>query len=505
LTKKQPIETKVVESLKEIGRRLVRFSLKVDLGGFMSIEYPYLRFIKDCLDAFRKESANADKILDTATWGYQNIFISMAEAESVFGKEKAGKLLINASCYYDSFGLRVIPAKEMETLSDPETKKRHGIDERLDIISATVCKRKRHDFWDFESYSVFEALGCGIRTFDLTPFTGAEIPFDMTTPIDAKYHRRFDVVLDSGTTEHCSNPRQSFENTVNMLKHGGVYISRVPLNQVGESFYNIDALFFHDFFESNGFAVLDCFYMLRRESERHSLLNRNSLKFGMPSKPGDLYFFAQKRKKLDEIRIPIQTCYAIYQQTPYSFTHGPLLDAMRRTRVAAPDSPTVMETARPIKTGLYNSFMDNIALIATEEQVREIASITEFQQNPYLLRKPLEDILLQKIETHLEQEAARLAGRKAFFWIEDRKLYFKRKGLFARTEVAALLTTDSKADGLELTGMGAIPVKFYRSAYCADPEMPVVVFAGKIRCSQVYNIFQAIDRSRHPDVISCWK
>jgi hypothetical protein len=31
-TKKQPIETKAVESLKEIGRRLARFPLKVDKG-----------------------------------------------------------------------------------------------------------------------------------------------------------------------------------------------------------------------------------------------------------------------------------------------------------------------------------------------------------------------------------------------------------------------------------------------------------------------------------------
>ncbi|MDR1613184.1 MAG: hypothetical protein LBT97_10460, partial [Planctomycetota bacterium] len=31
LTKEQPIETKAVESLKGIGRRLARFSLKVDL------------------------------------------------------------------------------------------------------------------------------------------------------------------------------------------------------------------------------------------------------------------------------------------------------------------------------------------------------------------------------------------------------------------------------------------------------------------------------------------
>jgi hypothetical protein len=30
LMKKQPIETKAVESLKEIGRRLARFPLKVD-------------------------------------------------------------------------------------------------------------------------------------------------------------------------------------------------------------------------------------------------------------------------------------------------------------------------------------------------------------------------------------------------------------------------------------------------------------------------------------------
>ncbi|MDR1611495.1 MAG: hypothetical protein LBT97_01800, partial [Planctomycetota bacterium] len=30
LTKKQPIETKAVESLKEIGRRLARFPLKAD-------------------------------------------------------------------------------------------------------------------------------------------------------------------------------------------------------------------------------------------------------------------------------------------------------------------------------------------------------------------------------------------------------------------------------------------------------------------------------------------
>lgn len=108
----------------------------------------------------------------------------------------------------------------------------------------------------YDSHSVFGALGYQLDVIDIHAVRGGEIILDLNYPLPADFSRTYDLLLDTGTIEHCFNIGQAAANLAAMVKQDGFIIQGLPFNMYNHGFYNINPTWFHDFFPDNGFEIL---------------------------------------------------------------------------------------------------------------------------------------------------------------------------------------------------------------------------------------------------------
>lgn len=104
----------------------------------------------------------------------------------------------------------------------------------------------------------FRMLGATeIHSLDASDFEGASIVHDLNTPIDERWHARFDVVLDSGTLEHVFNFPVALKSAMQAVKPGGTLFIATPTNNnMGHGFYQFGPeVFFRALSEENGFEL----------------------------------------------------------------------------------------------------------------------------------------------------------------------------------------------------------------------------------------------------------
>lgn len=71
-----------------------------------------------------------------------------------------------------------------------------------------------------------QVLGFGrVETMDYSPYEGAQHLCDLSKPVPAAYHDRFDFILDGGTIEHVFDVPQALRNVFAMLRPGGTFVS----------------------------------------------------------------------------------------------------------------------------------------------------------------------------------------------------------------------------------------------------------------------------------------
>lgn len=96
---------------------------------------------------------------------------------------------------------------------------------------------------------------------DASTYEGAKLVHDFNDPIALEWHQRFDVVIDSGTSEHIFNIPTAFANMMKMLRIGGRLITVAGANNfLGHGFYQLSPEFaYRVFSQDNGFKVLSLF------------------------------------------------------------------------------------------------------------------------------------------------------------------------------------------------------------------------------------------------------
>ena len=104
--------------------------------------------------------------------------------------------------------------------------------------------------------SVLALLGFD-QYYDLDLNGRAAITCDFSQPLAPELVGKAGVVIDIGTCEHIFNLAQVFANIVELLKPGGMVIHLAPLSWYNHGFVNFNPLFFREFYEHNGFTVLD--------------------------------------------------------------------------------------------------------------------------------------------------------------------------------------------------------------------------------------------------------
>lgn len=87
---------------------------------------------------------------------------------------------------------------------------------------------------------------------DIKAHRGHERVADLNYPADLG---SYDLVVDCGTIEHCSNVFQAVKNAATAVKVEGRILHHSPVNMMNHGYYNICPVFFRDFYEGNGWTI----------------------------------------------------------------------------------------------------------------------------------------------------------------------------------------------------------------------------------------------------------
>lgn len=107
----------------------------------------------------------------------------------------------------------------------------------------------------YDTGSLFAALGIEATVIDIAAARGDERIVDLNETLPADLCRKFDLVIDTGTLEHCFNVAMAFRNACEALAVGGLLVHGSPLNIVNHGFWNFNPTIYPDYFEDNGFAL----------------------------------------------------------------------------------------------------------------------------------------------------------------------------------------------------------------------------------------------------------
>ena len=100
--------------------------------------------------------------------------------------------------------------------------------------------------------------GSSLTCVDIIAHHGFEKVRDLSVPGVLQDLGQFDLVIDSGTTEHCANICNAYINAASAVKVGGHIIHEVPINMPNHGYWNISPIWFFDFYEANKFVVERC-------------------------------------------------------------------------------------------------------------------------------------------------------------------------------------------------------------------------------------------------------
>lgn len=117
----------------------------------------------------------------------------------------------------------------------------HGVHGRFDKV--------------FDAASIFRELGYSLDVIDIAKARGDEILIDLNQPLPPDFDRRYDLVLDTGTCEHCFHIGQAAINLASIVQHNGSIIQALPFNVYNHGFYNVNPTWFFDFYPCNGFEI----------------------------------------------------------------------------------------------------------------------------------------------------------------------------------------------------------------------------------------------------------
>ena len=143
------------------------------------------------------------------------------------------------------------PSIDEKTLSfreDSDTICRwHGINPPIQIV---------------DSLSFFTTLGHSVTFLDIAAFRGVEQICDLNEEIPELLHHSFDLVIDTGTLEHCFNVGRAFVNMCQLVKVKGYVLTQAPLNKPNHGFWNFSPCVYENFFTQNNWkiAYLLCYF-----------------------------------------------------------------------------------------------------------------------------------------------------------------------------------------------------------------------------------------------------
>lgn len=214
------------------------------------------------------------------------------------------------TCFFkNSDASQSISSQHYKFIEDrPEALKWHGLDSG--------------QYSYFSIQKLFESESWGFDYLDIKQGTGTDsdgfIEVDLNHSIPSNLYSSYDILIDSGTAEHCYNIGKVFENYFHLLKPGGFLFQYIPFLSPNHGFWSMNPTAVYDLASSNPIKILDC-KLLSFDSYKSYFNNKaNSINFsptGRFSIDSSLFtntvlmFFAYKKYKKSIFRYPVQAKY----------------------------------------------------------------------------------------------------------------------------------------------------------------------------------------------------
>ena len=148
------------------------------------------------------------------------------------------------------------------------------------------------------NHHVFE-----VTIFDALIHRGIETVVDLNEPFLENYKEQFDLIIDTGTLEHCFNAGTAFKNICQSVKKDGVFMTIAPMTKLAHGYYNFCPELYQDGFGFNGFKALYIEYL------DPTLVPLSNRKFKVGAPNGSVMFYICQRDSVVDFRWPIQKKY----------------------------------------------------------------------------------------------------------------------------------------------------------------------------------------------------
>ena len=236
----------------------------------MAIEALYLRYLKQAVDRRREGGARLRGLL----LAYPDLLVPRAGLAQILGEETLAGLepRTDTAAIWEYHGLR-------------------GVAEPI-----------------FDSLAVFARMGVDAVVTDAARLRGMERIVDLNEPLPADLARGFDLVVDTGTCEHCFNVAQAFVNSCDALDLGGILVHAAPLNRVNHGFWSFNPTIYPDFFEDNGFELQMLTGVTGNITQGFRPFNVDPfMRFDPP--PNSALYVVARRREVRPLKWPVQRKY----------------------------------------------------------------------------------------------------------------------------------------------------------------------------------------------------
>ncbi len=135
-------------------------------------------------------------------------------------------------------------------------------------LSRSIINDKKALKWHNLDQSIYTPLsienfciqsGIEFEYIDINQGTGSADNFqyiDLNLPLPQQYYCKYDLLIDSGTAEHCFNVGKVFENYFHMLKPGGILIQYMPFLSPNHGFWSINPTAIYDMARVNPIKII---------------------------------------------------------------------------------------------------------------------------------------------------------------------------------------------------------------------------------------------------------
>lgn len=155
-----------------------------------------------------------------------------------------------------------------------------------------------------DAIALFEHLGHQLTVIDKLAHRGIETLIDLNEPLPVSLYQTADLIIDTGTLEHCFNVGQAFRNMCEMIAVDGIAMTMAPYSKLNHGYYNFCPLMYQDGFGQNGFEIIDLEAIDRKYNPVEI---PSATKQGMPA--GTVLFCSARKVHNQSWQWPVQGKY----------------------------------------------------------------------------------------------------------------------------------------------------------------------------------------------------